>query len=46
MQQKAAPRLVILIATGLVVGSALALIFLRGPALMLDLSAMAGMLCF
>lgn len=46
MQQKAAPRLAILIATGMVVATALALILLRGPALMLDLSAMAGMLCF
>lgn len=46
MQEKSAPRLAILIATGMVVAAALALILVRGPALMLDLSAMAGMLCF
>lgn len=44
--QKSAPKFAIAIGTGVLVAGALVLVALRGPALMLDLSAMVGMICF
>ena len=43
---RSTPKLAITLALGLLLGSGLFLIAVRGPALLLDLSALAGMLCF
>jgi hypothetical protein len=43
---KSAPRLAIAITLGLLLISGLYLIAVRGPALLLDLSALVGMICF
>lgn len=43
---KSMPKLAIGIAVGLLLASALALIATRGEVLMLDLTAIAGMICF
>ena len=40
------PRLVIAITLGLLLASGLYLIAVRGPALLLDLSTLVGMICF
>lgn len=43
---KASYKLAIALVLGLMLASALFLIAVRGPALMLDLSALVGMICF
>ena len=42
---RSAPKRTIAVSLGLLVASALYLAYVRGPALLLDLSALAGMLC-
>ncbi len=43
---KSAPKRTILVTLGLLIASAIYLAIVRGPAILLDLSALAGMLCF
>jgi hypothetical protein len=43
---KTAPRLAILLSVGALLAGAGYLYAVRGPALLLDLSALVGMLCF
>ena len=43
---KSAPRLAIAVTLGLLLASGLYLIVVRGSALIVDLSALAGMICF